>query len=383
MDCIEHVDEKGCVARLYCGDSLAVLKTLPDKMVQTCVTSPPYYGLRDYGVEGQVGLEKTPEEYIAHLVEVFREVHRVLRDDGTLWVNMGDSYASRGGPEPAQTKWQVDGASATQNGGRTRTSGSLKHKDLIGIPWMLAFALRADGWYLRSDIIWHKPNAMPESVRDRPTKVHEYIFLLTKSAKYYYDAEAVKEENADPTRTNYKPGKEAYSEGNVHDSSGRKRRNDGFQAYAEGKICHGRNRRTVWTVMTKPYAGAHFATFPPDLVEPCVLAGTSERGVCPVCNAPWERLTERTSMVIDRSSRTHKFGRTRTSGKMVEPPSSSTIGWKPTCVHDVLPVPATVLDPFCGSSTTGAVARKHGRHYIGIDLNPDYLLLSQKRMGIA
>ncbi len=189
--------------RFIQGDVRAVLATLPEKSVNCIVTSPPYFGLRDYGMEGQIGLEKTPDEYVAKLVEVFRGARRVLRDDGTFWLNLGDSYSSQGGPQCKQSKWQVHGASDTQNSGNTRSPVvGLKPKDLIGIPWMVAFALRADGWYLRSDIIWSKPNPMPESVTDRPTKAHEYLFLLSKSKRYYYDAEAIKEASItnDPRR---------------------------------------------------------------------------------------------------------------------------------------------------------------------------------------
>jgi len=311
---------------ILCGDSLTELRKLPDESVNCCVTSPPYWGLRDYGVAGQLGLEKTPEEYVAHMVEVFREVRRVLRTDGTLWLNLGDSYASDTKGSGGISRSSVlhgssladNGASIGQRFPARKLNHGLKPKDLVGIPWRVAFALQADGWWLRQDIIWAKPNPMPESVRDRCTKAHEYIFMLTKSAKYYYDAEAVKEQNANPERTNYRPGKEAYTEGDVHDDSGRTIRNDGFKKYAEGKVCDGRNLRSVWTITTKPYAEAHFATFPPEIPERCIKAG------CP------------------------KGGK--------------------------------VLDPFFGAGTTGLVAMRLGREFIGIELNEKYCEMARKRI---
>jgi len=236
--------------------------------VQTCVTSPPYWGLRDYGVSGQLGLESTPDAYVASMVAVFREVWRVLREDGTLWLNLGDSYASQGGPEPAQTKWQVQGASDGQNGGRSRTAGSLKPKDLVGIPWRVAFALQADGWYLRSDIIWAKPNPMPESVTDRPTKSHEYVFLLTKAARYYWDADAVAERGASVREFR----EDTRGDGADSMERGRASRQalgpSGFGATGT------RNLRSVWSIATQPYPEAHFATMPEKLVEPCIKAGS-------------------------------------------------------------------------------------------------------------
>ena len=299
------------------GDCLDVLKTLPDQSIQCCVTSPPYYGLRDYGVSGQIGLEETPEIYINKLVAVFQEVKRVLKDDGTLWVNMGDSYwANR----------PTNGQSYNDNEVRRKRAGGserpdIKPKDLIGIPWMLAFALRADGWWLRSDIIWAKPNPMPESVTDRPTKSHEYIFLLAKSQHYYCDMDAIKEPAA------YDGRKDEQFKGAIKSYDG-VMPNGQPQSFAQNgharwnKDENGlrvRNKRDVWTVTTKPYKGAHFATFPPDLIEPCILAGSA--------------------------------------------------------------VGDTILDPFNGSGTTGAVAIKHGRSYIGIELNPVYIELTNKRLA--
>ncbi len=271
--------------RLYCGDALAVLPKLEADSVHCVVTSPPYWGLRDYGVDGQLGLEATLDEFVAKMVEVFREVRRVLRDDGTVWLNLGDSYANDGKWGGTTGGKHAAGLHGEQVGRGKRTTG-LKPKDLCGIPWRVAFALQADGWYLRQDIIWHKPNPMPESVTDRCTKSHEYIFLLSKRAKYYYDAEAVKEKAEYGRR-----------EGGFRGDGGRYVNNAGFHNSANtGKAgttggpnddpSAGRNRRDVWTITTQPYPNAHFATFPPKLAEPCILAGTSEWGCCPECGAP-------------------------------------------------------------------------------------------------
>lgn len=268
------------------GDCIEKMRELPEKSVNTCVTSPPYFGLRDYGHDGQIGLEPTPDAYVAKMVDVFREVRRVLADDGTLWVNLGDSYASYrdGKATPDTTRGDDVGTLVEKGQAKNRMAStfagtSIKHKDIIGIPWRVAFALQSDGWYLRQDIIWHKPNPMPESVTDRCTKAHEYIFLLSKAERYYYDGGAVMEGAADNEK---------------------------------------RNRRSVWTVATRPYRGAHFATFPPDLIEPCILAGCPSDG--------------------------------------------------------------TILDPFGGAGTTGVVAKKHGRKAILIELNPAYAEMARNRI---
>jgi len=273
---------------------------------QTCVTSPPYYGLRDYGHDGQIGLEETPEEYIAAMVEVFSCVRDVLADDGTLWLNIGDSYA--GNNSQASNNGRA-GFGNPRERVVNRTGEGLKTKDLIGIPWMLAFALRADGWYLRQDIIWHKPNPMPESVTDRCTKAHEYIFLLSKSSKYYYDHEAIKEEGIIPAGTMAAKGSTERQ-----NQKGVNARPPEYKEY-DGQ----RNKRSVWTVTTKPYEGAHFAVFPTDLIEPCILAGAD-------------------------------------AGEIV-------------------------LDPFMGSGTTAQVAQTLGRKYLGCELNPDYKPLQDKRLA--
>lgn len=290
------------------GDALSVLKTLPDESVHCCVTSPPYWGLRDYGVSGQLGLERTPEEYVSRMVEVFREVRRVLRDDGTLWLNIGDSYARTGGEQGGGNRERMHMEGTQRRMTAIPFGSGLKPKDLVGIPWMLAFALRADGWYLRSEIIWHKPNPMPESVKDRPTKAHEQIFLMAKSQDYHYDAAAI-DEPADPeagrdtttARRNPPPGAKTDS---------------GFQ---NGRRFKRRNKRSVWTISTWPFPEAHFATFPQKLIEPCIMAGCPKGG--------------------------------------------------------------TVLDPFAGAGTTGLVAKRLNREFIGIELNPEYVTLAEKRLA--
>ena len=325
--------------RIIQGDCIEGLRTLPNASVHCCVTSPPYWGLRDYGHDGQIGLESTPEAYVARMVEVFREVRRVLRDDGTCWVNLGDSYNNAGSSKNGT------GLDGKQRGGATGADGEcgykkrdlrhalkgsgIKHKDLCGIPWRVAFALQADGWWLRQDIIWHKPNPMPESVRDRCTKAHEYVFLLTKSERYFYDADSVREpikqgaakgllENRD-LRMSEKEKERARIAREVWGSNQMSRPAHAmFQGYDELK---GANRRSVWTVATKPYSGAHFAVMPSDLVEPCIKAGCPEGG--------------------------------------------------------------TVLDPFAGSGTTLAVAASLGRNAIGCELNPAYIELAEVRIREA
>lgn len=570
---------------------------LRDSCVQTCVTSPPYFGLRDYQtarweggnaecehkvrenprtevsglsggkgttghqregfkgecprcgarrIDAQIGLEATPDEYVATLVAVFRAVRRVLRDDGTCWLNLGSSYysdagkggsgtfngrngrgeqygrASKQSAPPCDTSDRArsdsrssdstsshlcDGCRAvlpadciSRNGhspapkqepssfesnrehresspdhlptldcarpevrtiaanldpllsqdlagepllasqvstllqssslrrgdcrhcdncgaclsvlgsssrdarlcarraGYTRgkdepeqiwrsrmtdmvlaseawgylTTESLKAKDDVAIPSLVALALRMDGWYLRSDIVWAKPNPMPESVTDRPTRSHEYIFLLSKSERYFYDADAIRE-------TAQAPPVERPHSGSMRSSD---LETYGLTRGKSNPSCsnpNGRNKRDVWTVNSEPISDAHFATFPRKLIEPCILAGTSERGCCSECGAPWVRVTENTPMVIARSTRTHPLGRTRASGTMLQPPKSVTTGWQPSCSHDAPTVPCLVLDPFIGSGTTGIVAEKFGRRWVGLDLSDDYIAIAQKR----
>jgi len=332
------------------GNCLDVLKDLPEQSVNTCITSPPYWGLRDYGTaeweggdeicdhqgeimethhisdskekprefykkqcgkcgairkDSQLGLEDTPEEFVESLVKVFREVKRVLRDDGTVWLNLGDSYSSGGRTTTTNQTLRGDKDYGVT---RPKPSKGIKPKDLIGIPWRVAFALQSDGWYLRQDIIWHKPRPMPESVKDRCTKAHEYIFLLSKNVKYYFDNESIKEDavgNNPGNKTKHRAVGQSFSE--------TKNNIDKISAVSK------RNKRSVWTVATKPFKGAHFATFPPDLIEPCVLAGCPENG--------------------------------------------------------------TVLDPFGGAGTTGLVAQQHNRDSILIELNPDYIEIAKERLN--
>jgi DNA modification methylase len=355
------------------GDVIACLRSLPDACVQCVVTSPPYWGLRDYGVEGQIGLEPTPEEYVEKMVEVFREVRRVLRDDGTLWLNLGDSYNGSGG---AGGDYASGGLKAGQPKYPGRRISALKPKDLVGIPWRVAFALQEDGWYLRSDIIWSKPNPMPESVTDRPTKSHEYVFLLTKRARYFYDADAVREAHVSVDQSPRKSG--------VGNGLNRTDRGVGREFFGNPA---GRNRRTVWEIPTQPTPEAHFATFPEALVEPCIKAGTSERGCCPACGAPWRRVVEVT--VYDTRPGTNtKYnggglasGSRNTTRKMS---MRSEIGWAPTCTCSAGdPIPCTVLDPFGGSGTVAKVARDLGRSSILIEINPEYVQIAKKRLRIG
>jgi len=366
------------------GDALAKLKELPSESVDCCITSPPYFGLRDYGVDGQIGLEESPEAYVSKLVEVFREVRRVLKKEGTLWLNLGDSYASA---------WASGRRNVIGNPSRTnriiRMGDGLKEKDLIGIPWMVAFALRADGWYLRSDIIWAKGNPMPESVTDRPTKAHEYIFLFAKSERYFYDVDAIREPHThkDAVRNTGDWAKSVKEPGYADALPEAKKANRSCAMSRPkdyiGNI-NGRNKRTVWNINTKPFSEAHFAVFPPDLIKPCILAGTSERGVCPECGMPWIRQVEHKKMVIrktDRMADLGEFGRTQSSGTMLSPSETKTIGWLPSCQCSCDPVPAVVLDPFFGAGTTGLVAKKLGRCFIGIELNPEYIGMAQKRVA--
>ena len=328
------------------GDCREVLRTLPDQSVHCCVTSPPYFGLRDYGVAGQIGLEPTPDAFVAEMVAVFREVRRVLRDDGTLWLNLGDSYASGGrkSRDPGKSKIHpaFEGDSYSE-GLRPDDPDGIKPKDMLGVPWMVAFALRADGWYLRQDIIWSKPNPMPESVQDRCTKAHEYLFLLSKNQRYHYDAAAIREDRtSDEDANTFRGG--CYVEGDIDNGEMGKRQvvgnkrvkvpggwdrgagahgtihRDGRTSaeYQEVEIAGGRNKRSVWSVATAPFAEAHFATFPPELIKPCVLAGC--------------------------------------------------------------PVGGTVLDPFGGAGTTGLVADRLQRGAILIELNPEYAAIAERRI---
>jgi DNA modification methylase len=346
---------------------------LADKSVQCVVTSPPYWGLRDYGLDSNgIGLEKTPEEYVNNMVQVFREVKRVLRDDGVVWLNLGDSYASdvkgSGGPSEKQLSNAGSRYKMTH-----RLEHGLKPKDLVGIPWRVAFALQADGWYLRSDIIWSKPNPMPESVTDRPTKAHEYVFLLTKSARYFYDADAVREEGKGYGRSNWNA--QQFKGGDIRRNHGGKGAHGkgGGTSSGEG----GRNLRSVWTITTQPFSGQHFAVFPEKLVEPCIKAGTSEKGCCPECGGPWVRVVEKSLVdtegwgpakkdhtgTLQGSQSVIRDGKGRAGTSQV-----LTIGWRPTCSHNLEPVPCLVLDPFGGSGTVARVALRLRRRTVHCDL---------------
>jgi DNA modification methylase len=305
------------VITLRHGDCRDVLRTMPDKSVHCCVTSPPYFGLRDYGHAGQIGLEATPDAFVAEMVAVFRDVRRVLRDDGTLWLNLGDSYVSDpagkcDNPHATSTLAGIKTQQIARDHKQTRTRasfGGLRSKNLLGIPWRVAFALQADGWYLRQDIIWSKPNPMPESVTDRCTKAHEYIFLMSKSARYFYDAAAIAE-----------PASYPEGPGNIKPVKGADR--PGFEirgGFGKGPMpSDTRNKRSVWTVNSSPFSEAHFATFPPALIEPCILAGCPKGG--------------------------------------------------------------TVLDPFGGAGTTGLVADRLGRNAFLIELNPEYAAMAERRI---
>lgn len=304
--------------RIKQGDALESLKDLPDNSIQCCVTSPPYFNLRDYGIDGQIGRENSPKEYIDRLVDVFEEVHRVLKLNGTLWVNIGDTWAANRSYQVPSTKGGAKHSPAQGNGGTgSKVPEGLKPKDLIGIPWMLAFALRDAGWYLRQDIIWQKPNAMPESVKDRCVKSHEYVFLFSKSEKYYFDHEAIQEDAQNAGKV-VKLGEKSFSKGQAKGA--------GVEASGNGledtyTVKDKRNKRSVWTVTTKPIKDAHFAPYPPDLIEPCILAGTKE--------GDW------------------------------------------------------VIDPFGGSGTTAIVCESLKRNSILLELNPEYVDIARKRIESA
>lgn len=461
---------------IYQGDCLSVLKGLPDNSVQCCVTSPPYWALRDYGVpptiwgglkycahtfvaepkaegylgkkkwqhsmtnapndngrgeaqtskrarsredggwtqvtqgetcsrcgawRGCLGLEPTPALYIAHLVLVFTEVRRVLRKDGTLWLNIGDCYATGGGrvgEHPGGGKqgenWRLRGLMTPPNG---MPIAGLKPKDLCMIPARVALALQASGWYVRSDIVWAKTNPMPESTRDRPTKSHEYIFLLTKRENYFYDSDAIRERDGGKSS-----GNKARKFRQQHGGLDGDRRHQGFAVpWTAGG---GRNRRSVWTFPTTPFKGAHFAVFPKRLVDPCIRAGTSEHGCCSVCRAPFKRIIAKGKPLLDQQlacggderGEYHGQATKAYAGTGAQDPSATkarildgmreriTVGWKPTCRHTLRTIePCTVLDPFAGACTTGIVAQQLGREFVGIELGAQYVEMGEKRMAEA
>jgi DNA modification methylase len=422
------------------GHVLDRLRELPDNSIQCCVTSPPYWGLRSYLPSAhplkpfEIGSERTPQEYVTKMVAVFEEIRRVLRPDGTCWINLGDCYAtgavkvgnSPGGGSQGERFKESKG----YRGGRNGSMGiagyredltqpnrmpipGLKPKDLCGMPWRVAFALQEAGWYLRSDIIWDKPNPMPESVTDRPTKSHEYIFLLTKSPHYFYDPEQIREQvtgqahdrgtGVNPkAKTSGKNSRMTVDRDVQH--MGKNKQNESFSAAVRGALFQNRNKRTVWKVATYSYGDAHFATYPPELIRPCILAGTSTNGACMDCGSPYERIIEMGEPLIEqqRACGGDMFGEYEpgegkdTNGTGAQNPRDlkarilagmrerKTVGWKKTCECKTdQKKPCVVLDPFGGSGTTGHVALEEGREAILIELNPEYIPLIEQRTNIT
>lgn len=372
------------------------LAEIPDESIHCCITSPPYFGLRDYGMLEQIGLEASPTEYIETLVSVFREVHRVLRKDGTLWLNIGDSYAAVNRGENARPRSEtLVGIQCNNPHSDIRTRSAVIHnqkrqkikpKDLLGIPWTLALALRDDGWYLRSEVTWCKISCMPESVNDRPTSATEKIFLMTKSSKYFYDGEAVKEPFETDPKENY-PNRAGILGRGINLSSqaplGANRR-DSTGGYPPNG--NGRNLRNFWLLGPEPFPDAHFACFPSEIPRRGILAGTSERGVCPKCGAPWERQIKKTPFT-DRPNSGAIRGNSPSLRVLCNPQrgnqylATETVDWRATCEHSApAPISATVLDPFFGAGTTGLVADQLGRNCIGIELNPTYAEMARKRI---
>ena len=404
---------------------------LADKSVQCVVTSPPYWGLRSYDTGDQkhneLGSEATPEEYVAHMVDVFREVRRVLRDDGVIWVNLGDTYASAwvtsrrssigaGSPTKEQRTKRIPRGSGRYGGGNV-SAPSLKEKDLVGIPWMVAFALRNDGWYLRSDVIWNKPNFMPESVTDRPTKAHEYIFLLAKKRRYFYDADAILEPAS--KNTHARVSQDVQNQIGSFRAYGGEKKNGPMKAFirtpkaqpagsgiknnesmnnALALPVYQRNKRTVWDVPTAGYSGAHFATFPPALIIPMIKAGTSPQA-CEHCGAPWERIIEKGYRAPNDEERiaemkekgiprqkANLYGGAKRDPKLYLQDPDRTIGWQQTCAcpNSGGTGRCIVLDPFVGSGTTLLVVRQLGRSGIGLDLSFNYLYKeSRERLSLT
>lgn len=445
------------VVRILTGDVRERLAELPDESVHCVVTSPPYFGLRDYGtaqwdggdpdcdhkapprhvktatstlgkipgyrdnlpednaayiashaqfkhtcgkcgatrIDNQIGLEPTLAEYIDTMTAVFRDVRRVLRSDGVCWLNIGDSYAGgAGGRGDAGRQFHTNGdggpASYKHDGIRIKKSipVDLKPKDLMMVPARLALALQADGWWLRSDIIWHKPNPMPESVLDRPTNAHEHIFLLTKSARYWYDADAVREDWTEASKANHG----TITRGSVPSARASLGGDQKIGVVSVGDPMRGANLRNVWAISTVGFPGAHFATFPPEIPRRCIKAGTSEHGCCSACGAPWSRVVERSG--YDGAGRAsadvytgQAYGNPQSAPRGPKrnfgEPTSQTLGWQPGCTCDADVIPCTVMDPFFGSGTTGLVADQIGRDCIGIELNAEYAAMAEKRIRDA
>jgi DNA modification methylase len=338
--------------QLVCGQSQDVLKSFKDNTFQTVVTSPPYWQLRDYFADGQLGQEGTPEEYIDNMVNIFREVKRVLRKDGTVWLNIGDSYNNSSGHARSKPEWQRKGRAGGSSDKGAFKHSIIKKKDLVGMPWRIAFALQADGWYLRCDIVWEKENPMPDGAKDRPTRGHEYVFMLSKSPKYYYDYFATLEE------TKSKPKSVQRFGARVQKGTFRQDQERTFEHYGK------RNIRSVWTTAVSRFRGGHFATFPSELIEKPILGSVSEKGCCPQCYSPWKRIIEKVK-----------------KGKELELVST---GWEPTCQCGIEETErCIVLDPFNGVATTGVVSLKHNNYYVGVDVNEEYLQISRERFNPA
>ena len=415
--------------RVLVGDALRELRSLPDSSIQMCMTSPPYWGLRAYkGDPGMIGLEPTFDEHLAALVEVFREVRRVLRDDGTLWLNYGDAYANDGKWGGSTGGKHAAGLHGETGIGRQKVTTGLKPKDLMMMPARVAMALQDDGWWVRSEIIWHKPNPMPESVTDRPTSAHEKLYLLSKAPRYFYDAEAVRVPQAESTLRQFAAGQDRkMGDKAISSDKSETRRFEGKQAILEG----GRNLRNVWSVPTHAYSAAHFATFPPKLCDRPIKAGTSERGACPDCGTPWERLVAKSGGTIGRDW-SGDPGNTPGSEARISNPqrrggvhfadgkdySTETTGWRPVCAcydegyRRCFPepknarkraqraawdgrwkrvrarpappewgsAPCVVLDPFAGAGTVGLVADRLGRDAVLIEISPEYAEMARKRI---
>jgi DNA modification methylase len=364
------------------GDTRHKLQCLASGSVHCVITSPPYYGLRDYGVDGQIGLERTPEQYVSEIVHVMRGVRRVLREDGTCWLNLGDSYNNfrpqMGPGQGMHGRQKLNGKPDVKS--RARGHAGLKEKDLMMIPARVALALQADGWTLRSDVIWSKTSCMPESVTDRPTNAHEHVFLLSRSERYFYDAAAIAERaECDRMRGPAEHPDKVSTNGN----GGLSRR----------PLTETRNARNVWSIGTQPFPGGHFAVMPAELAERCIKAGTSEHGVCAACGTPWKRIAHRGQSDYARLGKVKKtradstpngYGQTRNANGVVPSLRARpviTTDWKRGCrCEGAGVVPATVLDPFAGAFTTALAADRLGRHAIGIELNARYCKLARERI---
>lgn len=375
-------------ATFLLGDAAEKLSELDENSVHTCITSPPYFGLRDYHADGQIGLEDSLEEYVQNLADVFSAVHRVLHPTGTVWLNIGDSYAGSGSPGGDFR----DGKGGDQyKRSYDRDPVGLKKKDLCMVPSRVAMELQRRGWWLRSEVIWAKAvshcddysgTCMPESATDRPTNSHEKLFLLSKSADYFYDEEAVAEPLADPSRAGSQRGKYEHAQRDVEKANQIRP--------GQGKTGTSRKLRDVWTFNPASFDGAHFATYPLGLIEPCVKASTSAKGVCSECHAPYVRTTEVVEREVAGGSRSipkdsrgayrDRQGQSQHDRDGLTQSEKETTGWEASCDCDAEIEKATVLDPFSGAATTGIAALKHGRKYVGVDVNEEYIELSKKRI---